>query len=133
MSVGAGLAAAGSGRPVVSFVGDGDLYMAPSALWTAAHHRVPVLFVVCNNRSYFNDEEHQARIARVRGRPVENRWIGQRPAPPDIDFAGLSRASGVESFGPIAQPEDLLPAYAKALDALAEGRPALIDVVISPY
>src|SRR5579883_113716 len=78
MSVGAALAARPTGRPVVAFVGDGDTLMSPAAIWTAAHHNIPIMFVVANNRSYYNDEEHQDRVARVRNRPPENKWIGQR-------------------------------------------------------
>ena len=132
MSVGAALAARGSGRPVVSFVGDGDTLMSPAAIWTAAHHDIPILFVVANNRSYYNDEEHQDRVARVRNRPPENRWIGQRIDDPPVNFAGLASNLGAEGFGPVADPGDLAGAYKGALAALAEGRPALVDVRISP-
>jgi thiamine pyrophosphate-dependent acetolactate synthase large subunit-like protein len=132
MSVGAALAARSTGRPVVSFVGDGDLLMSPSALWTAAHHGIPILFVVANNRSYYNDEEHQDRVARVRNRPPENRWIGQRIDEPPVNFAGLARDLGAAGFGPVADPDDLAEAYRGALNAVSEGGPALVDVHISP-
>jgi thiamine pyrophosphate-dependent acetolactate synthase large subunit-like protein len=132
MSVGAALAAKGSGRPVVAFLGDGDTLMSPAAIWTAAHHRIPLLFVVANNRSYYNDEEHQDRVARMRNRPPENRWIGQRIDDPPVNFAGLARDLGAEGFGPIADPDDLAEAYKGALAALREGGPALVDVHISP-
>ena len=66
--------------------------MGVTALWTAAHYRIPLLIVVANNRSFFNDELHQERVARMRSRPVENRWIGQRIADPEIDLAGHRRA-----------------------------------------
>ena len=69
--------------------------MTPSALWTAAHHQLPALIVVANNQSYFNDEEHQERVARTRGRPIENRGVGQRMAEPAVDFAALARSLGV--------------------------------------
>ena len=131
-SVGAALAARPSGRPVVAFVGDGDMLMSPAALWTAAHHKIPVLFVVANNRSYFNDEEHQASVARVRNRPPENKWIGQRMDDPAVDFAGLARDLGAAGFGPISDPDHLAGAYKSALEALQEGGPALVDVIISP-
>ena len=61
--------------------------MGVTALWTAAHYRIPLLIVVANNRSFYNDEVHQERVARMRNRPVENKWIGQRIADPDIDLA----------------------------------------------
>jgi len=132
MSVGAALAAKATGRPVVTFVGDGDLLMSPSALWTAAHHDIPILFVVANNRSYYNDEEHQERVAKMRNRPPENRWVGQRIDDPAVNFAGLARDLGAEGFGPVADPDDLAEAYKAALAAVREGGPALVDVHISP-
>ena len=128
ITVGVGLAARDTGRTVVGILGDGNTLMAPTALWTAAHHQIPTLIVVANNRSYFNDVEHQDRVARTRDRPVENRWVGQRMDDPPVDFAGLARSQGVEAYGPIEDPADLPNAYARALAAVAEGRPALVDV-----
>jgi thiamine pyrophosphate-dependent acetolactate synthase large subunit-like protein len=132
LSVGAGLAAQGTGRPVIGLVGDGALLMTPTTLWTAAHHTIPVMLVVANNRSYYNDEEHQDRVARTRGRPPENRWVGQRIDQPAVDFAGLARDLGVEGFGQVSDPADLAAAFKGALAALDEGRPALVDVRITP-
>ena len=74
ISVGAALALRGTGRLPVSICGDGDFLMGVTALWTAAHYRIPLLLVVANNQSFFNDEVHQERMARERGRPVENKW-----------------------------------------------------------
>jgi thiamine pyrophosphate-dependent acetolactate synthase large subunit-like protein len=132
ISVGVALAARGSGRPVVGLVGDGGLMMAPTSLWTAAHHGIPLLMIVANNRSYFNDEEHQDRVARLRGRPPENRWVGQRIDNPAVDFAGLARDFGVEGFGQISDPADLADTFKRALAVVDEGRPALVDVRITP-
>ncbi len=75
--------------------------MGVTALWTAAHYRIPLLIVVANNRSFYNDEVHQERVARMRNRPVENKWIGQRISDPDIDLAALARAQGAAGFGPV--------------------------------
>jgi len=132
LTVGAALGAEESGRPVVGIVGDGAMLMTPTALWTAAHHRIPALLVVANNRSYFNDEEHQERVARARGRPVENRGVGQRIVDPDVDFAQLARAQGVEGLGPVVEPDDLAQAMGAAVAALNEGRPVLVDVRVAP-
>ena len=132
IAVGAALAARESGRPVVAVIGDGELLAAPSALWTAAHHRIPVLFVINNNQSYFNDEEHQDTVARERGRPRENRWIGQRMNTPAVDFASLAKDLGVEGIGPVEDPAALAAAYGRAIAALDDGRPALVDVRIAP-
>ena len=103
ISVGAALALKGSGRLPVAVCGDGDFLMGVTALWTAAHYRIPLLIVVANNRSFFNDELHQERVARMRNRPVENRWIGQRISEPDIDLAAMARAQGAQGFGPVTR------------------------------
>ncbi len=94
MTVGAALALRdlhGNKRLPLAVLGDGDFMMCVSALWTAAHYKIPLLMVIANNRSFFNDEMHQERIARQRGRPVENKWIGQRFADPDLDIAARAR------------------------------------------
>lgn len=130
MAAGAALALRGSGRVPVAVLGDGDLLMASSALWTVAHHRLPLLLVVANNQTYLNDEEHQERVARTRGRPPENRWIGMRMDDPAVDFAGLARSLGVEGFGPVADPDALAPVFSQALRAVDEGRPSLVDVTV---
>jgi thiamine pyrophosphate-dependent acetolactate synthase large subunit-like protein len=132
LAVGGALAARGTDRPVVAVVGDGEMLAAPTALWTAAHHRIPVLFLVANNQSYYNDEEHQDHVARVRGRPPENRWIGQRLDRPAVDFAGLARDLGAEGFGPVEDPDDLAATLRQAVKALDESRPVLVDVRIVP-
>jgi thiamine pyrophosphate-dependent acetolactate synthase large subunit-like protein len=132
LTVGAALAASGTGRPVIGMVGDGGTLMAPTALWTAAHHRIPALLVVVNNQSYYNDEEHQERVARTRGRPVENRWLGLRMTDPEVDFGYLARGLGVEAFGPITEPEAVRAGLNAAVRALREGRPAMVEVRTSP-
>ncbi|MGZ8269453.1 MAG: thiamine pyrophosphate-binding protein, partial [Burkholderiales bacterium] len=105
MTVGAGLALKGTGRIPIALMGDGDFLMGNTAVWTAAHYGIPCLMVVCNNRSFYNDERHQGRMAQQRGRPVENRWIGQRIADPDIDIAGMARDMGAVGIGPVTDPE----------------------------
>jgi thiamine pyrophosphate-dependent acetolactate synthase large subunit-like protein len=132
ISVGAALALKGSGRLPVSICGDGDFLMGVTALWTAAHYRIPLLLVVANNRSFFNDEVHQERVARMRQRPVENKWIGQRIADPDIDLAALARAQGAQAYGPITAHEALAPAFAKAIAAVERGAVAVVDVCVEP-
>ena len=107
ISVGAALALKGTGRIPIGICGDGDFLMGVTALWTAAHYRIPLLIVVANNRSFFNDEVHQERVARMRNRPVENKWIGQRITDPDIDLAALARAQGALGFGPIEDVSQL--------------------------
>jgi thiamine pyrophosphate-dependent acetolactate synthase large subunit-like protein len=132
ISVGAALALKGTGRLPVAVCGDGDFLMGATALWTAAHYRIPLLLVVANNRSFFNDELHQERVARMRNRPVENRWIGQRMADPAIDLAGMARAQGAEGFGPVTLAADLADVLRKAIAAVEAGAVAVVDVRVEP-
>jgi thiamine pyrophosphate-dependent acetolactate synthase large subunit-like protein len=131
-SVGAALALKGSGRLPVAVCGDGDFMMGATAIWTAVHYRIPLLVVVCNNRSFFNDELHQERVARIRNRPVENRWIGQRISDPDIDCSGVARAQGAVGFDPVTKTRDLLPTFEKAIAAVEQGQVAVVDVRVEP-
>ncbi len=131
-SVGAALALKGSGRLPIGICGDGDFCMGVTAIWTAVHYRIPLLLVVCNNRSFFNDELHQERVARIRNRPPENRWIGQRISDPDIDCSGLGRAQGAVGFDPVTRPRDLVPTFEKAIAAVEAGEVAVVDVRVEP-
>jgi thiamine pyrophosphate-dependent acetolactate synthase large subunit-like protein len=132
LAVGAALALKGSGRLPVAVCGDGDFLMGATALWTATHYRIPLLVVVANNRSFYNDEVHQERVARMRNRPVENKWIGQRIADPDVDLAALARAQGAAGFGPVRRGADLAPAFADAIAAVERGEVAVVDVRVEP-
>ena len=132
ISVGAALALKGSGRLPVAVCGDGDFLMAATALWTAVHYHIPLLIVVANNRSFFNDELHQERVARMRNRPVENRWVGQRISEPDIDIAALARAQGAQGFGPVNAVADLPTIFAQAIAAVEAGAVAVVDVWVEP-
>jgi thiamine pyrophosphate-dependent acetolactate synthase large subunit-like protein len=132
VSVGAALALKGSGRLPIAICGDGDFMMGCTAVWTAVHYRIPLLFVIANNRSFFNDELHQERVARIRNRPVENRWIGQRISDPDIDIAMVARGQGAAGFGPVAKMADLVPTFEKAIAAVEDGQVAVVDVRVEP-
>jgi thiamine pyrophosphate-dependent acetolactate synthase large subunit-like protein len=132
ISVGAALALKGTGRLPVAVCGDGDFLMGVTALWTAAHYRIPLLIVVANNRSFFNDELHQERVARMRNRPVENRWVGQRISEPDIDIAAMARAQGAAAFGPVEAIGDLAAAFDEAIAAVEAGEVAVVDVRVEP-
>jgi thiamine pyrophosphate-dependent acetolactate synthase large subunit-like protein len=131
MAVGSALALKGSGRLPVAILGDGDTLMGISAFWTAANARIPLLVIVANNRSYYNDEVHQERVARERKRPVENRWIGQRIADPDPDLATVARGLGLRGWGPVADAAALEAALREAVAAVAAGGQALVDVRIA--
>ena len=131
-SVGAALAYKGTGRLCISVLGDGDFLMTSNALWTAAHCDIPLLVVVFNNRSYYNDEEHQERMARWRDRPVENKGIGIQINDPEPDFATLARAFSVAGFGPVTDPDQLGAALDQAIEVVRSGKPAVIDVITQP-
>jgi thiamine pyrophosphate-dependent acetolactate synthase large subunit-like protein len=132
VTVGAALALKGSGRIAVGICGDGDFLMGATALWTATHYRIPLLIVVANNRSFYNDEVHQERVARMRSRPVENKWIGQRISDPDIDLAALARAQGALGFGPVEDVARLGATFAEAIAAVERGEVAVVDVRVEP-
>ena len=132
ITVGAALALKGSGRVPVAIMGDGDYLMGVTAFWTATHYRIPCLVLIANNRSYFNDELHQERVARERARPVENRWIGQRISGPDVDLAMMARAQGAEGLGPMTRVADLRPAIDKGLAIVRGGGVCVIDVHVEP-
>ena len=106
--------------------------MGATAVWTAAHYKIPMLIVVCNNRSFFNDELHQERVARIRNRPVENRWIGQRISEPDIDCSAVAQAQGAIGFPPVTKTADLVPTFEKAIKAVEAGEVAVVDVRVEP-
>ncbi len=132
ITVGAALALKGTDRLPVAIIGDGDFLMGATALWTATHYGVPCLVLVANNRSFFNDELHQERVAKERSRPVENRWIGQRISGPDIDLAMMARAQGAEGIGPITKAAELRPAIEKGIQSVRGGAVCVVDVRVAP-
>jgi thiamine pyrophosphate-dependent acetolactate synthase large subunit-like protein len=132
-SVGMALAlkASNSGRLPIAVLGDGDFMMGNSAIWTAAHYRIPLLVVVCNNQSFYNDELHQERVAKERERKVENKWIGQHVGDPDIDLAGMARAQGAVGIGPVTKHADLEAKLREAIAAVDDGKVAVVDVRVA--
>jgi thiamine pyrophosphate-dependent acetolactate synthase large subunit-like protein len=134
MAVGAALALRdlGSDRLPVAVLGDGDYLMGVSALWTGVHYRVPVLILVANNESFFNDELHQERMARLRNRPVENRWIGLRMSEPAIDLAAIARAQGAVAYGPVRSADELAAALKQAMNDVRGGAVAVVDARVAP-
>ena len=131
-ALGVTLAHRGSGKVCVNLQSDGDALYVPSALYTAAHHRLPLLTVMFNNRTYGNDEEHQETVAKMRGRPVENKVVGIRIDDPAPDFARLAQSFGVHAEGPIETAEAVGPALRRALRVVKDGAPALVDVITRP-
>jgi benzoylformate decarboxylase len=131
-SVGCALAYRDLGRIPVTMLGDGDYSMGVNALWTASRMRIPLLGVVMNNRSYFNDEAHQHHVADVRGRAPENRWIGLRIADPAPDVCKFAEAQGFETEGPVKTVKDLEAALARGRKVVAAGGRYMIDAWIEP-
>ena len=131
-SVGAALANRKHGRFSVSFQDDGDLLFAPAVLWTAAHHRIPLLSVMHNNRSYHEELMHVQRMANRHNRGVDRAKIGTTFEDPAMDFAKLAQSMGVYAEGPISDPNELAPALRRAIAVVKRGEPALVDVVTQP-
>ncbi len=132
-ALGVTLAHRGSGKVCVNLQADGDLLYVVSALYTAAHYRLPLLTVMFNNRTYGNDEAHQEAVAKARGRPIEQKVVGIRIDNPAPDFARIAQGFGVWAEGPIDTAEAVGPALRRALRVVKdEGRPALVDVITRP-
>jgi acetolactate synthase I/II/III large subunit len=131
-SVGAALAHKKQGRLSIGIVGDGDLNFQPGVLWTAVHHRIPLLLIVHNNRAYHAEVMIVQRMCGSRGRGNANAHIGSAISEPNISYAQMAKAYGMYSEGPIEDPKDLAAAYNRALARVRAGEPALIDVVSQP-
>lgn len=132
-ALGVALAHRGSGNVCVNLQADGDLLYVVSALYTAAHHRLPLLTVMFNNRTYGNDETHQEAVAKVRGRPIEQKVVGIRIDDPAPDFTRIAQGFGIWAEGPIDTVDAVAPALRRALRVVKdEGRPALVDVITRP-
>ncbi len=130
ISLGVALAHRDEGRLVVDLQPDGDLMFDLGALWVAAAHGIPMLVVMVNNRAYYNDWEHQERMAVQRDTPLENARVGMELDHPPPDFAAVARAQGWYAEGPIDRPEGLGQALRRAAQVVVEARrPALVDVV----
>lgn len=131
-AVGAALANRKYGRLTVNIQNDGDLNYAPGVLWTATHHRIPLLTVMHNNRAYHQERMYVADMAARAQRDVTRVSIGNALTDPNIDYATMAKAYGMYSIGPVDQPADLGPALKKAIEVVKRGEPALVDVVTQP-
>ncbi len=131
-AVGAALANRKYGRLSVNVQPDGDLMYAPGVLWTAAHHRIPMLNVMHNNRAYHQEVMHLQRMANRHNRGIERVNIGTTIDAPDIDYAKMAQSMGLYAEGPITDPKDVGPAIRRAIAAVKRGEPALLDVVTQP-
>ena len=131
-AVGAALANRKHGRITINIQGDGDLNYAPGVLWTAAHHRIPLLTVVANNRAYHQELMYLQLQCAARNRGVDRARIGTTIEDPNIDYAQMAKAYGMYAEGPIENPRDLGPALRRVVDRVKAGEPALLDVLTQP-
>jgi thiamine pyrophosphate-dependent acetolactate synthase large subunit-like protein len=133
-ALGAALANKKYGRLSVSIQSDGDLMMANGVLWTAAHHRIPLLTVMHNNRAYHQEIMQLQRVANQhnRGVDIDKCKIGTAIENPNIDYAKLAQSMGVQAEGPITDPKDLAAAIRRGIEVVKRGDPYLIDVITQP-
>ncbi len=129
ISIGVALAHRDEKRLVVDMQPDGDLMFDAGAMWVVAKHRIPMLVVMYNNRAYYNDWEHQIRMAKLRGTPVERAYIGMDLDDPAPDFAAMARSMGWYAEGPLESPEGLAAALKRAIAKVKAGQPALLDTI----
>ncbi len=131
-AAGAALANRKYGRLSIAIQTDGDLMYAPGILWTAAHHRIPLLTIMHNNRAYHQEVMHLQRQAGLSGRGGDRCHIGTTLTDPNIDYATIAKGFGLHGEGPISDPAQLVPAFKRAIEIVKRGEPALIDVVTQP-
>ncbi len=131
-AVGAALANRKYGRLSINIQTDGDLNYAPGVLWTAAHHRIPLLTIMHNNRGYHAEVMFVEQQCSLHNRGAERAHIGTKLWDPNIDYAKMAQAYGVHGEGPISDPKDLAPAFKRGIELVKRGEPALIDVVTQP-
>jgi acetolactate synthase-1/2/3 large subunit len=131
-AVGAALANKQAGRLSINIQPDGDLMYSPGVLWTSAHHKIPMLWVMFNNRGYHQEVMHLQRMANRHNRDPERAEIGTTLIEPNLDYAKIAQGMGMYASGPISDPKDLRGALMAALDVVKRGEPALVDVVSQP-
>jgi thiamine pyrophosphate-dependent acetolactate synthase large subunit-like protein len=131
-AVGAALANRAQGRLSINIQTDGDLNYAPGVLWTACHHKIPLLTIMHNNRAYHQEVMFVQQMASERNRGADRAHIGTTLREPNIDYAKMAQAYGMYGEGPIEHPKDLAPAIKRALERVKRGEPALLDVVTQP-
>ncbi|HTA45455.1 MAG TPA: thiamine pyrophosphate-dependent enzyme [Bryobacteraceae bacterium] len=131
-AVGAALANRKHGRLTINIQPDGDLCYAPGVLWTAAHHQIPLLNIMHNNRAYHEERMYIALLGAKYDRSPEKSDIGTALKGPNIDYASIGKGFGLYSEGPIENPADLAPAIKRAIERVKKGEPVLLDVVTQP-
>jgi acetolactate synthase I/II/III large subunit len=131
-AVGAALANRKYGRLTVNIQPDGDMNYAPGVLWTAAHHRIPLLTIMHNNRAYHQERMYIQMVGAKRNRGVDRADIGTTFSDPHIDYAMMAKTYGLYGEGPISDPKDLGPAIRRGIERVKKGEPALLDVITQP-
>jgi acetolactate synthase I/II/III large subunit len=131
-SMGAGLAAKSRNRIVINIQTDGDLNYTPGVLWTAVHHKLPVLTVMHNNRAWHQEYMFVQYMAGVRGRGAERATIGNVLRDPFIDYAKMASGYGMAGEGPISDPTKLSAALRRGVATVKRGEPYMIDVITEP-
>lgn len=131
-SGGAALAAKHRGRFVVNVQTDGDMNYTPGVLWSAAHHQLPMLTVMHNNRAWHQELMFLEYMAGVRGRGTDRGHIGTTLRNPFIDYAKMAEAYGMAGEGPIEDPAQLQAALRRGVNSVKRGDPYMIDVVTQP-
>ena len=131
-SVGAALAAKARNRFVVNIQTDGDLNYAPGVLWTAVHHKLPMLTVMHNNRAWHQEYMFVEYMAGVRGRGAIDAHIGSTLRDPFIDYAKMAAGYGMAGEGPITDPTKLSAALKRGVASVKRGEPYMIDVITQP-
>jgi thiamine pyrophosphate-dependent acetolactate synthase large subunit-like protein len=131
-SVGAALAAKNRGRFVINIQCDGDLNYAPGVLWTAVHHKLPMLTIMHNNRAWHQEFMYVVYMAGVRGRGTNRAHIGSTLREPFIDYAKMAAGYGMAGEGPISDPTLLAAALRRGVDSVKRGEPYMIDTITQP-
>jgi len=128
-AVGAALANKKYGRLTINIQNDGDLNYAPGVLWTATHHKIPMLNIMHNNRGYHQEVMFVTTMAARANRDVSRAGIGTKLIEPNIDYASMAKGYGMQGIGPITDPKDVGPAIKRGLEIVKSGEPVMIDTV----
>ena len=107
-------------RPVYAVIGDGSAMYTIQALWTAAHYKLPITYIICNNQSYRILKERLVSMRKT------EKFIGMDMRDPVIDFVALAQSMGVPAMR-VERPADL----ADALRQATSDSPRLIDVRVA--
>jgi len=108
-------------RPIVALVGDGSAMYGIQALWTAAHLKLPITYVIPNNRGYRILKERLVSFRKT------DRFVGMDIRDPAIDYVGLAKSMGLPALR-IADPQDIFPALQAGI---ASGGPSLIEIAVA--